>query len=390
MNVLQAFSIFVFAFYTQSSWAVSYPILIGKGEPISYEAYLHYKEGYHPYHMDKKDVPKVKTHSDGTIEVIYSDQHSVTIGEYTSLLEDLKIPGKINEITCLPLQLRTECNAKQDVLVKNYRLIWKNHPDLSKIGKMVLMKTQGQLGTGEAPLRPTFFASYENSFRKFKPKSIFSKQELVKLNPSQIQCDSYEWYDQLTQNFSSNPDELRLNEWSIEEMTDNPETMQSENRTSQAHLGIGLNRIHDGLEIQNIEFPSLDSNNTIFLFFGDIVGWHLLKGPKVCDLSFSFDTAALTGLFNTSQQELNDAIFKQKKITTNNELNQIVGFNVFNAQNTSFMTGKIDDIETLALLGIYNGSTPFKEVPVNVIMIDGSIAKLNLQVYDVQLMRPVL
>lgn len=355
------------------------------------EAYEYYKSNsYSTYFVNSDQLPEIQYTSDGILEVIYSPEHSMTLGTKTILKKDIEIPGRINEITCLPLNLRTGCNAVTDLLVKTYRLVWKSHPNPEKLGKSVRVKFTNENGGGEIPLDQSFLATYEAQFLRFSPSSPINDSELKSLEPSHLRCDSYAWYDQLLSIYSGNSSDLRLNEWSQEDMRENPETSLSENRTNAAHLGVNLTKTSDGLEVQNIEFPGTGLfMQSLFLFLGDVIGWNLVNGPQTCDLAFNFDTASFIGQFRKIQNQIEEEAFTRAYLENESDLEKIAINNRFNVLNFEYNFGADNEFTKLALLGLVDGNFNYEEVLVDVIMLDGSIESLPLEAYNIRIKEPV-
>lgn len=370
----------VFIAFTQA-WGQDnnpFPKIIKKGEPITLQAYEYYKENsYYAYYLEPEKIPTVTKDAAGEISMTYSDGRVLTVGVNTQVVKNIELPGKITEITCLPLSMKTSCNAYTDLLNKTYSIVWKSHPDSTKIGKAIQARDPIGNFTTE-PFFQSYLESYEQRFFRYRRHSPVTEEERSRLEVSRLQCDSQDWYQALKDSFAGETETLRVNEWVQESMQENPETMISENRTGEAQFGVHLEEQGDALSLTYIEYPTINDNDSMFLFFGDVIGLNFVKGPEVCNLSFNFDSNAFISAFQKSENAMEEEGFKPVRIQ---EWSDLGNFNQDAYLNANTYTGVAGEYSNLHLLDIFNlitSNTSSGNAMVDVIMLDGSIESLEI------------
>ncbi len=193
----------------------------------------------------------VVTFADDKVAIVQLTKHKPVIA---------KVPFQVTDSSC-STRVGALCQIHGGVAVDTFSLVWTKHPDATRIGKRVFVKSPFPAAPPETPLDASFLYSLPE---KAKYPILASS-----VPNSKIVCTDYSW---LPGEPKSAPAQVKLTRWDVEMMFRNPETELMENRTLALGSNLELKANSEGeLEIQS---KGVFVGQLFELFFGD--NWALV------------------------------------------------------------------------------------------------------------------
>ncbi len=230
--------------------------------------------------LPSQGLPKVSINNEGLLEIELPNSNKFTI-LYKSQLDPniLNMDAEIVNNSCEEQFVPVKCKFKTNTFVDRFALGWLSHEEKGLINKPF----NNDMDSGTFSETNIWF--WEN---KFGAGDDFvtvrvpnkSKPEII-INP-ELQCENISWIKPFLIN-----SELKILEWTSEINTQNLETRVSENRASSAFFDV-----IGELKSDTITFKSLShgvSMDVSSLLLGDILGWTIKSGNKLCELSIKAD-----------------------------------------------------------------------------------------------------
>lgn len=238
-------------------------------------------------YVNQKALPRVIKNAQGTTEIHFAKGAVAILAMESKLYNNLTAGAKITEITCLESSVYPECEIAVGLHLKRVQLIWKAHPNPSKIGKVARFADPSNSDLRfESTYEESFAWLDEYKFQTLQKPSLFSESEKKQVKPFRLTCAKDGWLNQLNEIFGYS-NELVINEWVTEGMGDNPETGLAENRSESSHFGVVFARQDRELELINILQPLHDVRGDNPLIGGDILGLNIANKKQSCDITIS-------------------------------------------------------------------------------------------------------
>ncbi len=199
---------------------------------------------------------KIQNRTDGILpEIIFDDGRVAQLVVATSPLKIINVGMDIVESNC-GKNIPTKCSLAYPVVNFEFKLVWKLHHDIKKVGTVLVNKS------GQEILSDIQSFSFSDKLKYNK----FYKE--IGLKDPEFSCPKWEW-------LKVSSDKIQLLEWSLELMLDNIESDLAENQTYMAVMDLTLHRKNK--KTYTLDYPkkviksafSSDFN----LFFGDVIGW---------------------------------------------------------------------------------------------------------------------
>ena len=193
--------------------------------------------------------------------------------------ETLKLPidFTVEENTC-GRPVGHKCIYITKIYSLNLRVVWQQHPNASKIGKVVKYKYKGSTSEYQELKDP--FSIFGASSEKLYPK-------LGRGYKDYIYCKNWSWID--------NKDSIDISAWHAQEMEESFETKVTENQFTQGLYQTTLNKFEGNKSIRIVDTPKFYYSN-----LGMITAPHMLESisamfytseDKTCMSALSVDTS---------------------------------------------------------------------------------------------------